>query len=140
MLYSTTAVNGDCNPAVPVAGYPHPYRFSLKGFDILQNIQMGRLCDVRGRNTHPHTHTRCRDTHCTVSRYSRLTRGALVRLSRLLRAADEKVQVIYVSPVNLGEDLALYYTRLLSLQGRSEERRVGKECLRLCRSRWSPYH
>ena len=21
-----------------------------------------------------------------------------------------------------------------------EERRVGKECLRLCRSRWSPYH
>ena len=24
--------------------------------------------------------------------------------------------------------------------GRSEERRVGKECLRLCRSRWSPYH
>ena len=25
-------------------------------------------------------------------------------------------------------------------QVRSEERRVGKECLRLCRSRWSPYH
>ena len=25
-------------------------------------------------------------------------------------------------------------------KGRSEERRVGKECLRLCRSRWSPYH
>ena len=24
--------------------------------------------------------------------------------------------------------------------GRSEERRVGKECERLCRSRWSPYH
>ena len=23
---------------------------------------------------------------------------------------------------------------------RSEERRVGKECLSLCRSRWSPYH
>ena len=26
------------------------------------------------------------------------------------------------------------------LPTRSEERRVGKECLRLCRSRWSPYH
>ena len=24
--------------------------------------------------------------------------------------------------------------------GRSEERRVGKECYALCRSRWSPYH
>ena len=28
----------------------------------------------------------------------------------------------------------------LNKKTRSEERRVGKECLRLCRSRWSPYH
>ena len=28
---------------------------------------------------------------------------------------------------------------LLSVK-RSEERRVGKECYALCRSRWSPYH
>jgi GMP synthase (glutamine-hydrolysing) len=26
------------------------------------------------------------------------------------------------------------------IEERSEERRVGKECRRLCRSRWSPYH
>ena len=26
------------------------------------------------------------------------------------------------------------------MEARSEERRVGKECVRLCRSRWSPYH
>ena len=26
------------------------------------------------------------------------------------------------------------------IRSRSEERRVGKECLWLCRSRWSPYH
>src|SRR3546814_9831695 len=26
------------------------------------------------------------------------------------------------------------------LQLRSEERRVGKECVSTCRSRWSPYH
>src|SRR3546814_17141508 len=26
------------------------------------------------------------------------------------------------------------------LQARSEERRVGKECVSTCRSRWSPYH
>ena len=25
-------------------------------------------------------------------------------------------------------------------ENRSEERRVGKECLHACRSRWSPYH
>src|SRR3546814_20534643 len=26
------------------------------------------------------------------------------------------------------------------MQTRTEERRVGKECVRTCRSRWSPYH
>src|SRR3546814_15321018 len=29
---------------------------------------------------------------------------------------------------------------LQGLGGRSEERRVGKECVSTCRSRWSPYH
>src|SRR3546814_11917307 len=28
----------------------------------------------------------------------------------------------------------------LAAKGRSEERRVGKECVSRCRSRWSPYH
>src|SRR3546814_4292682 len=27
-----------------------------------------------------------------------------------------------------------------AIVGRSEERRVGKECVSTCRSRWSPYH
>ena len=36
--------------------------------------------------------------------------------------------------------LWLLYILFSSLEARSEERRVGKECLRLCRSRWSPYH
>ena len=30
--------------------------------------------------------------------------------------------------------------RLQTISDRSEERRVGKECSRTCRSRWSPYH
>ena len=29
---------------------------------------------------------------------------------------------------------------LAIIQVRSEERRVGKECASMCRSRWSPYH
>ena len=29
---------------------------------------------------------------------------------------------------------------LVRVQNRSEERRVGKECVSTCRSRWSPYH
>src|SRR3546814_18410925 len=36
---------------------------------------------------------------------------------------------------------AIYELGLDSLQlSRSEERRVGKECVSKCRSRWSPYH
>src|SRR5213596_1592970 len=31
-------------------------------------------------------------------------------------------------------------SRGTGLGARSEERRVGKECTVLCRSRWSPYH
>ena len=31
-------------------------------------------------------------------------------------------------------------TRWVTVQVRSEERRVGKECTIQCRSRWSPYH
>ena len=27
-----------------------------------------------------------------------------------------------------------------NIVNRSEERRVGKECASMCRSRWSPYH
>ena len=29
---------------------------------------------------------------------------------------------------------------LIPTKARSEERRVGKECAPMCRSRWSPYH
>src|SRR3546814_1985280 len=32
------------------------------------------------------------------------------------------------------------FTRADKSPGRSEERRVGKECVSTCRSRWSPYH
>src|SRR3546814_6907561 len=33
-----------------------------------------------------------------------------------------------------------YHDVDLAPDGRSEERRVGKECVSTCRSRWSPYH
>ena len=36
--------------------------------------------------------------------------------------------------------LAFPFVLEMWMLGRSEERRVGKECLTQCRSRWSPYH
>src|SRR3546814_11109944 len=38
------------------------------------------------------------------------------------------------------EDAALAELLSRRLPVRSEERRVGKECVSTCRSRWSPYH
>src|SRR3546814_16443476 len=43
------------------------------------------------------------------------------------------------APVHAGFT-AHRYQRLRCLYRRSEERRVGKECVSTCRSRWSPYH
>src|SRR3546814_15105737 len=39
-----------------------------------------------------------------------------------------------------GMDNALTLSVVLNWAVRSEERRVGKECVSTCRSRWSPYH
>src|SRR3546814_7568519 len=36
--------------------------------------------------------------------------------------------------------LGVSWDKLQWLVARSEERRVGKECVSTCRSRWSPYH
>src|SRR3546814_16395084 len=59
---------------------------------------------------------------------------------------SQKVRVID----HEGENLGVMYTReaieqaaevgLDLVEVRSEERRVGKECVSTCRSRWSPYH
>src|SRR3546814_16269133 len=42
-----------------------------------------------------------------------------------------------IDPESVTLDQAL---DLLKVQARSEERRVGKECVSTCRSRWSRYH
>src|SRR3546814_14808424 len=36
--------------------------------------------------------------------------------------------------------IAKRFDQYASVIGRSEERRVGKECVSTCRSRWWPYH
>ena len=39
-----------------------------------------------------------------------------------------------------GFDLNSMNQQMNNNNNRSEERRVGKECASMCRSRWSPYH
>ena len=43
-------------------------------------------------------------------------------------------------PAELTAAVAEQLAALVDAGGRSEERRVGKECMPVCRSRWSPYH
>src|SRR3546814_4363460 len=52
-----------------------------------------------------------------------------------LDGANMNAMVGLAQPGKFGSDVSH-----LNLHKRSEERRVGKECVSTCRSRWSPYH
>src|SRR3546814_2200486 len=62
-----------------------------------------------------------------LSRAIRYAGQVLVEIIPSIYSDRETIRII-------GEDMT---EKLVS---RSEERRVGKECVSTCRSRWSPYH
>src|SRR3546814_17049325 len=67
-----------------------------------------------------------------------------------VRKSGSPVTMFLVNGVMLQGEIAAFdlFCMLLERDGmiqlvykhRSEERRVGKECVSTCRSRWSPYH
>ena len=60
-----------------------------------------------------------------------------------IQGEQEKIKSVREYVKTITGFRSLHYDFAKENQGlgnRSEERRVGKECLRLCRSRWSPYH
>src|SRR3546814_12077237 len=59
----------------------------------------------------------------------------LIRTRRGARQVDRHVNR---KAIQMGS--AARRQRVRSVRIRSEERRVGKECVSTCRSRWSPYH
>src|SRR3546814_18241247 len=65
-----------------------------------------------------------------LARLDRVQRGAGLQIFEAV-AGDEDRLAGRVEPVIGAAD---------ALEQRSEERGVGKECVRTCRSRWSPYH
>src|SRR3546814_11371330 len=65
-------------------------------------------------------------------RFGVFTHRVLDHSSLLMRGLDDELRIpVSRHTENRREDLAGH--------DRSEERRVGKECVRTCRSRWSPY-
>src|SRR3546814_12132723 len=81
--------------------------------DILDEIQLEQRVEVL---RHDHGRAR-RHRHVRPAPY------------RGLHRLREAVGIDYINSALVGAEL-----------GRSEERRVGKECVSTCRSRWSPYH
>src|SRR3546814_20197384 len=89
-----------------------------------------------------------------VGRYI-LTPRIFKLLERTQRGAGGEIQLTDAISLMLNEQTVLAYefegvrhdcgSKLGYLRanvefGRSEERRVGQECVSTCRSRWSPYH
>ena len=50
------------------------------------------------------------------------------------------MEMIYKQLITVLSDLGVTPIEAVGQEFRSEERRVGKECNQVCRSRWSPYH
>src|SRR3546814_9301872 len=68
-----------------------------------------------------------------------LTFGVHTRLDETVARVTERIQAgnVYVNRNIVG---AVVGVQPFGGEGRSEERRVGKECVSTCRSRWSQYH
>src|SRR3546814_5864480 len=59
--------------------------------------------------------------------------GALIAIGLVLVA-------VFVPTAFVPDIPGIFYQQFAVTIARSEERRVGKECVSTCRSRWSPYH
>ncbi|XP_045892621.1 IQ motif-containing protein H isoform X2 [Micropterus dolomieu] len=81
---------------IPSLGYSQCQRLNLRGYAVLQNIQISRLCDIR----------------------------------------DKNVEVIYVCPRHLGDDIVHYYTSLLKCDGATEGADAGATQASSCMRRF----
>src|SRR3546814_11515597 len=63
-------------------------------------------------------------------------RAAHEAWASLIEKAPKAAQLMHLLTARVGEHNAV----VVSQKTRSEERRVGKECVSTCRSRWSPSH
>src|SRR3546814_15515696 len=86
---------------------------------------------------HPSTHG--------VLRLELITNGEIVHeciphIGYLHRCFEKHVEALTYPQIIPYTDRMGYLASMNNNHIRSEERRVGKECVSTCRSRWSPYH
>src|SRR3546814_10011625 len=132
------AVEGDRQPHV---GVDHRLRRGLGEVDDLQPaVPQGDLAvlpEARAVRASPPPRVGHRSDRRDVRRL-------LVRSDLSAESAHDVLvypQRARSSPLEAGQPaLGLVGPLAELVEGRSEERRVGKECVSTCRSRWSPYH
>src|SRR3546814_14059751 len=66
--------------------------------------------------------------------------GKLLRSDPLDRIAESLHRTMVAAVTRMTSGLSPTTLDKALTDWRSEERRVGKECVSTCRSRWSPYH
>src|SRR3546814_11932363 len=81
----------------------------------------------------------CRIVEHLGSAHDELELALLLQVARDKLAAGQDEFDLGLSPASVGGAPAARVVSSSSRLLRSEERRVGKECVSTCRSRWSPY-
>src|SRR3546814_11229487 len=79
------------------------------------------------------------------SQQMRHSRDQIVESLIVIKAADKADDVRAIesklrSLTGVGRDGSAEHVHVHTIRGRTEERRVGKECVRTCRSRWPQYN
>src|SRR3546814_15909937 len=118
------------------------------------------LCKVKPRMQQLESGEQSAETVATIATERDVPQPDLIEMNRRLSASDSPLNVTIGADGDtewmelLGDDRPSQETLLAdadelslrrqllnkALEGRSDERRVGKECVSTCRSRWSPYH
>src|SRR3546814_14789666 len=78
---------------------------------------------------------------CSSDLHAHLSRGGK-QFFVMYGQTEATARIAFVHPDQLGENTDKIGVAIPggAIRLRSEERRVGKECVSTCRSRWSPYH
>src|SRR3546814_19044274 len=102
---------------------------------------MALKCRLLGRQAFGATTVNLSTASFEVARVSATNAHVIERTPQLARRQPEDSIVMFFA---LGGTAFAYHAdgaeAIRAGQMRSEERRVGKECVSTCRSRWSPYH
>src|SRR3546814_13152798 len=76
-------------------------------------------------------------TRSKKSDLSKMVLDAIYNIRRIL--IEQKINSL-ITNVGVEAERDKIMESIVDYNNRSEERRVGKECVSTCRSRWSPYH